>query len=179
MLVNRNILRTVILALLLLVVSATSTPAQTLRFEPNLYIPTEPNFSIPLVLEANGLSVKGVEATVTFDPALVVLDSITAGPWYTDSGQTFFFWDYTAPYTYVIHFASAMLTGTSNTNGIIAYCHFSKVDFGTCPLTFTEHQVRDGENIPLSFTPENGAILLDQAIKVQGLGLAEVKAIYR
>jgi len=156
-----------------------SASAQMLRFDPDPYIPFDEVFAVPLLLESGGAEVKGVEVTVTFDPALVVLDSITPGPWYTASGQDFFFWDYTTPFTYAIHFASAMLDGTNSADGIIAFCHFSFIDFGTCPLEFTDTDVRDVNNDPMGFGFDDGLIFLNPAVETETVEFSSLKAIYR
>ncbi len=167
----------IILAISFTLVSSVS--AQTLRFDPDPYFPVDEQFTLPLLLEAGGLDVKGVECIITFDSALVSLESITPGPWYSESGQEFFFWDYTEPGTSVLHFASAMLDGTNNTDGAIALCHFSFVGFGSCDLVFTEANVRDANNEPLSFALDNGLIVLDQAINTEPVQFSTLKAIYR
>ena len=153
--------------------------AQVLRFDPDPFVPEEEQFSVPLLMEAQGTQIKGVEAVVTFDAALVTLDSITPGPWYTGSGQDFFFWDYTAPLTYTLHFASALLDGTSNSDDVIAYCHFSFVDFGLCPLDFTLVDIRDGSNAEIVFGADDGVIFLNPAVDTQDVKFMALKAIYR
>jgi len=179
MLTARLVVRLVVFSTVLMLLSATWVMAQTLRFDPDPVVPTEPNFMVPLVLEAGGLEVKGVEAIVSFDPALVTLVSVTPGPWYILSGQTFFFWDYTTSGTDRIHFASAMLQGTSSSDGIIAYCHFSMVSFGSCPLDFIEGDVRDINNDPLPFALDPGLILLDPAVGRETSTLDGLKALFR
>ncbi len=176
MLVNRAFVLFVMMSCLVLV---SSSSAQTLRFDPDPYFPVDQQFTLPLLLEAAGLDVKGVECNITFDPYLVALESIAAGPWYTDSGREYFFWDYTTPSSVTIHFASAMLEGTSNADGAIAICHFSFVDFGFCDLIFTDADVRDLNNDPLSFALDNGLIVLDQVVETDPLVFAALKAIYR
>lgn len=177
---TKSVLGFVILSLVLCI-SPFITPAnaQMLRFDPDPFIPFNQHFTVPLVLDSGALHVKGVEATITFDPALVTLDSVTAGPWYTDSGQDFFFWDYTTPLTYAIHFASAMLDGTSNADGVIALCHFSFAGFGVCPLDFTLVDVRDFENNELTFDSDSGLIFLDAAVETKQVNFNALKAIYR
>ncbi len=125
------------------------------------------------------MDVKGVECFVTFDPAIVSLDSIVAGPWYTDSGQDFFFWDYTIPGTNTLHFASAMLDGTNNIDDILAVCYFSLVSYGTTALDFTQVDVRDANNDPLSFATDDGLIVLDHAVETDPVHFGTLKAVYR
>lgn len=164
---------------LTLILSASPTTAQSLRFDPDPFIPQDYTFSVPLLLESGGLEVKGVESIISFDNALVALDSITPGPWYTGSSQSFFFWDYTTPACNTIHFASAKLDGTGNADGIIAFCHFSFVNFGECPLVFNEVDVRGPDNQTLPFTADDGLIKLGNAVEIQNVSLGNLKAIYR
>ncbi len=171
--------RVFILSLILVVLLPASAFAQSLQFDPDPFIPASDSFAVPMIIETGGLSIKGIETIVTFDPALVSLDSITAGPWFTDSGQDYFFWDYTIPFTYAIHFASAMLDGTNSADGIIAYCHFSFLDYGSCPLDFTLVDVRDGNNADLGFGNDSGLILLDPAVETKNVQFSSLKAIYR
>ncbi len=153
--------------------------AQMLRFDPDPYSPVDEQFSVSLVLEANGFDVKGVEAVITYNPALVTLDSITPGPWFTDSGQGFFFWDYTTQFTTNIHFASAILDGTNSSDAVLANCHFTFVDFGSCPLDFTLVDVRDVNNDGLPFDSDSGLIILDNVVDVKKLKFPALKAIFR
>ncbi len=174
---NRLILLGVFCAIFIL--SIPPLMAQALYFDPDPYIPQDYTFTVPLIIETNGHEVKGVESSITFDPALVKLDSIKPGPWYTDSGQDVFFWDYTTPFTYAIHFASAMLDGARSSDGIIAYCHFSFVGFGTCPLVFDDVDVRDMNNQALPFGSADGMIMLGNAVETDKVAFSSLKAIYR
>ncbi len=153
--------------------------AQTLRFDPDPFIPQDYDFTVPLVIESGGYEVKGVECQVSFDSALVSLNSITPGPWYTDSNQQFFFWDYTQPGTNTVSFASAMLDGSNSSDGVIALCHFSFVDFGTSPLDFNLVDVRGITNQALPFDSDNGMIFLGDGVSVKTLSFGTLKAIYR
>ncbi len=153
--------------------------AQTIRFDPDPFIPQNAVFTVPLLLETDGHEVKGVESIISYDVALVVLDSISPGPWYTASSQNFFFWDYTSAGTSNIHFASAKLDGTSSNDDIIAYCHFSFIDFGSCVLGFEEVDVRDIDNQNIPFVSDNGLIILGNAVQKQEIFFGTLKAIYQ
>ena len=152
---------------------------QTLRFNPDPFISEDYDFTVPLVIEAGGLEVKGVECQVSFDSALVSLTSITPGPWYTNSNQEFFFWDYTYPGTNIVSFASAMLDGSNSSDDVIALCHFSFVDFGTSPLDFDLVDVRGITNQPLPFESDNGIIYLGDLVEAETLSFDTLKAIYQ
>lgn len=176
---NRLFPSTAVYLLLAVFLTAGGAFAQELYFDPDPTIPVDPVFAVPLHMQTGGLDVKGIEVNITFDQSLVRLDSVSAGPWYTDAGQDFFFWDYTAPSTSAIHFASAMLDGTRSQDGVVAYCHFTILDFGVSPLDFTEVDVRDVDNSPLGFTGNSGSIILDPAIENQPIRFSTLKAIYR
>lgn len=118
---------------------------------------------------------------MTYDPLLVQLNSISAGPWYSTSGQGYFFFDYTnndPPGT--IHFASAVLDGTLGGVQVLAVCHFSTLGLGVSPLEFQNVDVRDGANSPLTFGNSTGdRITIDPAVNKTEFKFGTVKSIYR
>lgn len=155
--------------------------SQTVFFNPSQSMPTEDQFTVPIAIECAGLDVKGIEVSVTFDPILVRLDAITAGSWYADATQPFFFFDYTetAP-AGEIHFDSAVLDGTLSGAGDLAICHFTKLEFGVTPLDFVDLDVRDQNNNVLDFTYSTGDhILLDPVIADRERTFGAVKSLFR
>ena len=155
--------------------------AQSIFFDPPDTFPTDPDFDVAINIDCNLESVKGIELSVTYDPSLVQLNSITAGAWYSDSGQSYYFFDYTnidPPGT--IHFASAVLDGALGGSDALAVCHFSIVGIGVSPLEFQEVDVRDPANIQLIFGNSIGdKITIDPAVKETVFKFGSVKAIYR
>jgi len=155
--------------------------SQTISFNPGVSMPSEPQFSVPLAIDCAGLDVKGLEVSVNYDPTLVRLDAITAGPWYTGGDQAFFFFDHTstAP-DGVIHFDGVFLEGTLSGAADLAICHFTALEFGTSPLEFIDVDVRDLANTDLGFTHSTGdLILLDPVVKVRDRAFGAIKSLFR
>jgi len=155
--------------------------AQELFVDPTISIPSEFNFTVDIAIDCAGLAVKGVEAVLAFDPLLLHLDAITAGPWYTDSGQDYFFFDYTdVDPEGVIHFASSILDGTNDQSLTIAVCHFTALDFGSTAVIFQTVDVRGPDNMDLGFGHSIGdLILIDSAVPVTATTFGELKALFR
>jgi len=155
--------------------------AQELFVDPTISIPSDFVFTVDIAIDCAGLAVKGVEAVLAFDPFLLHLDAITAGPWYTDSGQDYFFFDYTdVDPEGVIHFASSILDGTNDQSLTIAVCHFTALDFGSTPVIFQTVDVRGPDNMDLGFSHSIGdLILIDSAVPVTATTFGELKALFR
>ena len=170
-----------VLSILLTVLAPTVICAQIISFNPSDNIPTEPIFDVNIDIDCAGQDVKGIEIKVAFDPFLVRLDGISVGSWYTGSGQSHYFFDYTAVDPQgVIHFASAVLDGTLSGAGNIAVCHFSILDFGVSPLIFQDADVRGLDNIDLGFGHSTGdRIILDPIVGTDRQTFSEVKINYR
>jgi len=159
----------------------TSVTAQTISFNPSATVPTEPSFDVLIDIDCGGEDVKGIELKVAFDPFLVRLDGISPGPWYTGSGQSHYFFDYTDTDPQgVIHFASAALDGTLSGAGNLAICHFTMIGFGISPLIFQDTDVRGLDNVDLSFGHSSGdQIILDPVVDLEQRSFGMIKAIYR
>ncbi|MBN2172052.1 MAG: hypothetical protein JW819_12105, partial [Candidatus Krumholzibacteriota bacterium] len=111
-------------------------------------------FTLAVTIDPAHLEVKGVDAEVAFDPAVVALDSVTPGAWFTGSSLDFFFYDYTQdppdPAT-SIRFSAAFLNGHRSESGEVAVCHFHALAPGATDLAFTTARVRDFVNTELGF----------------------------
>ncbi len=155
--------------------------AQIVSFNPSVTVPNDPTFTVAIDIDCAGQDVKGVELKVAFDPFLVQLDAVTPGTWYTASGQSHFFFDYTTVDPQgVIHFASAVLDGTLSGTGNLAVCHFTLIGFGVSPLVFQDVDVRGLANLDLGFGHSTGdQILLDPVVEVANTSFGRIKAIYR
>lgn len=154
---------------------------QELFVDPALSTPFELVFTIDIAIDCAGQSVKGVESVLAFDPFLLRLDAVTPGPWYTGTGQDFYFFDYTSIEPQgTIHFASSVLSGTNDQSLTIAVCHFTALGFGSTPVIFQDVDVRDPDNLDLEFGHSTGdLILIDPAIPVVRSSFGGVKALYR
>ena len=134
-----------------------------------------------IAIDCAGQEVKGVETTLTFDPLIVTLDAITPGPWYTNSGLPYFFYDYTPddpPGT--IHFASSVLEGTNNQSLSIAVCHFTAVTFGSTPVDFQDVDVRGTDNMDLGFGHSTGDMIhIDQVVADTSTTFGRLKVLFR
>lgn len=154
---------------------------QEVFVDPSITLPTDFVFTVDIAIDCAGQAVKGVELELTFDPALLQLDAITPGPWYTGTGQDFFFFDYTPlgpPGT--IHFASSVLSGSNDQSLTIAVCHFTALGFGSTPVVFQDVDVRDPANLDLGFAHSTGdLILIDSAIPTESSAFGSLKALYR
>lgn len=155
--------------------------AQELFVDPTVSLPTEVNFTVDIAIDCAGLDVKGVEAILAFDPFLLHLDAIEPGPWYTGTGQDYFFFDYTdVDPQGTIHFSSSVLAGTNDESQTIAVCHFTALDFGSTPVIFQDVDIRGPENLDLGFGHSTGDLIhIDSAVPVVKSSFGSFKALYR
>jgi len=185
MLSFRHSYRTIKVFSLLIILLVTATAAignaQTIFFDPSDTVPTDPNFDVVIAIDCGADLVKGIELIASYDPALVQLNSISAGAWYNDSGQGFSFFDYTSiDPSGTIHFASAVLDGTLGGAEVLAVCHFSIIGLGISPLVFQDVDVRDGSNQPLTFGNSTGdQITIDPAVVISEQTFGTLKVLYR
>lgn len=170
-----------LVALVLTVGSQTVALGQTVFFNPADNVPSEPEFLVYLDIDCLGEVVKGAEVKVSYDPLLLRLDAVTPGDWYTDSGQAFYFYDYTAIEPQgTIRFASAVLIGTLSGSGHLAVCHFTIRDFGISPLVFQDVDVRGAANTDLGFGHSTeDRIIVDPVVEVRVWEFGRLKAVYR
>ena len=154
---------------------------QQVFVDPSVSTPDDFVFTVDIAIDCDGQPVKGVEVKLAFDPFLLQLDAITPGPWYTGTGQDFFFFDYTTLVPAgTIHFASSVLSGSNDQDLTIAVCHFSALGFGTTPLIFQDVDVRDPDNLDLGFGPSSGdLVIMDPAIPVTATSFGALKALFR
>jgi hypothetical protein len=168
-------------ALICLVTCATGAMAQGLALNPTHSFPTDFTFTVDLTIDCAGMDVKGIETALTFDPSFLHLDDVTPGPWFTGTGQGFYFFDYTdiEPQGN-IHIACSVLDGTNDQDAVLATLQFTATGFGNSPVDFTEVDVRDNLNATLPFGHSlNDQITIDTAIPSQPLTFGYLKAIYR
>lgn len=155
--------------------------AQQLFVDPPVSTPPEFFFTVEIGIDCAGQAVKGVEATLAFDPFLLQLTAITPGPWFTGTGLDYYFFDYTSldpPGT--IHFASSVLDGTNDQSLTIAICHFTALGFGSTPVIFQDVDVRGPTNIDLGFGHSTGdLIIIDPAVPLVQSSFGALKALYR
>ena len=155
--------------------------AQEVFVDPAISLPNELVFTVDIAIDCAGQAVKGVEVVLAFDPFLLQLDSIDAGPWYTGTGQDYFFFDYTdVDPQGIIHFSSSVLDGTNDESLTIAVCQFIALGFGSTPVIFQDVDVRGPDNLDLGFGHSTGdLILIDSAIPVTQTSFGNLKALFR
>ena len=154
--------------------------AQSLSFTPPVSIPVAVDFDVEIDLAADGASTMGVEVAATFDPAIVRLNGISPGGWFTAAGQPFYFHDYTTAGASTIHFAAALLGDDRVADGTLAVCHFSALMAGVSPLVFVDVDVRDGTNLDLGAAHSVGdRIIIQTVIPVDASAWGDVKSLWR
>jgi hypothetical protein len=154
--------------------------AQSLSFTPPVSIPVAVDFDVAIDIVAGGAAVMGAEVAATFDPAIVRLDGISAGGWFTAAGQPYYFHDYTTTGASTIHFAAALLGDDRVADGTLAVCHFSALAAGVSPLVFVDVDVRDGTNLDLGATHSEGdRIVIQTAIPIEASAWGAVKSLWR
>ena len=159
----------------------TAASAQEIFVDPSVSIPNTFSFTVHIGIDCAGLAVKGVEVVLAFDPFLLHLDAITPGPWYTGTGLSYFFYDYSDDDPAgTIHFASSILEGTNDQSLTIAVCHFTAYGFGSTPVIFQDVDVRDVDNIGLGFGHSTGDLIqIDPAVPATASTFGGVKALFR
>jgi len=180
-------MRRLIFTMVILVAATASlgdlTPAvaQEIFVDPPVSIPNDFVFTVDIGIDCAGEAVKGVEVVLAFDPFLLHLDAITPGPWYTGTGLSFFFYDYSDDDPAgTIHFASSILDGTNDQSLTIAVCHFSAYGFGSTPVIFQDVDVRGPDNLDLGFGHSIGDLIqIDPAVPATASTFGGVKALFR
>lgn len=137
----------------------TPANAQQLYISPSLSEPLEPEFSLDLMIDTEGVEIMGIQVEIAFDPTVVALDMITAGEWVSGSGLDYFFYDLSTPGTGAIRFDMAFLGEGNTGGGRLAICHFRAVNPGDSPLAFGELDIRDPDNAPVAITYSEGDLI--------------------
>ncbi len=154
--------------------------AQTVYVEPTTSQPEENVFTLDIVLDTEGQEVMGLEISISFNELIVHLDGIDPGPWFTDLGHEWFFWDYTHPETELIHFTGSSLGSGVTTSGVVATCRFTALQPGISPLDFLGVDIRDPHNTRLIADHSSGdSIIIDAAVSTEDLSLDFIKALYK
>ncbi len=150
-----------------------------IRWEPPVSsVALSDSIEIPLWLQPGPTAIKGLEISIGFDPDVVELMGIQPGPWFTESGLEFFFYDYSqdAPQPAdAVHFSAAFLNGEIAGEGVIANCKFKGLELGGSALEFIDIDIRDADNTPLAYRGSLGdSVLVDDS----GTGVFEPLAAF-
>lgn len=171
----------IILPIVFILVVASTSFGQQVFVDPSVSTPNDFEFTVDIAIDCGGQPVKGVEVMLAFDPVLLQLNAVTPGPWYSGTGQDFFFFDYTSvDPPGMIHFASSVLDGNNDQDLTIAVCHFTAQGFGSTPLTFQDVDVRSPENLDLGFAHSSGdMVIMDPAVPATETSFGAVKVLFR
>jgi len=155
--------------------------AQQLAVDPHHAFPQDQVFTVDLVIGCGGLEVKGLEAALVFDAALLQLDDVTPGPWFTGSGHQYFFFDYTDQEPQGnIHLATSILDGAFCQDDVFAVFHFTSLGSGATAVDFVDLDVRDTDNMAMPFVHTTGdSISIDPAVPAVVRSFGFLKAVYR
>ncbi len=165
--------------LLVFILAATPVAAQTLVFDPGVTAPLVEDFTVDLALIGPAM-VMGVDLAFTYDPAVVRLDAVTEGTFFTGSGLDYEFW--LDPYVPVgtVHLSTAQLGAAAPAGGTFATFHFHALTVGISPLDFLSLTVRDGVNQDLPAEHSTGdRIVIDEAVPARSLSFGDLKALWR
>ncbi|MGD9547222.1 MAG: cohesin domain-containing protein [Candidatus Krumholzibacteriia bacterium] len=147
---------------------------------PSSTVPSQADFTVALMLDTGGDDVLGLHVSIQFDNAIVQLNRIDPGAWFTFSGVGSYFYDYTHPGTDEIHFAGSRLGSATTTGGQVAVMHFTALMGGTSPLDFEICEVRNFLNESLGADHStDDQIVIDEAIPSDPTTFGEVKALFR
>ena len=161
--------------------SALPAAAQWIGFNPAETVPTNETFTVDLVLDTEGVIVMGADVLFSFDPAVVHLDSVSVGDWFTTAAEPHFFWAEPAlAVPGVVHISGTVMTTGRSGAGVLAVLHFTAVAAGFSPLDFQAVSLRNALNAPVPHTRSTGdRIIIEEAIPVEGTSFGDLKARWR
>ena len=172
---------TAAMAVCVLLVSALPAAAQWIGFNPAEMVPTNEIFTVDLVLDTEGVTVMGVDVLFSFDPAVVHLDAVTVGDWFTTAPEPHFFWaEPGLAVPGVVHASGTVMTSGRSGAGVLAVLHFTAVAAGFSPLDFQAVSLRNPLNAPVPHTRSSGdRIIIEEAIPTEGSSFGDLKARWR
>ncbi len=158
--------------------------AQTVVFDPHYSsVDYGELFTVDLLIDPGGLSVKGIDLEVTFDTTIVELQMIEAGTWLTTFPLAWYFFDHTGepntPET-SLRFAMAFLDSSRNDAGQLAVARFKAKTQGATSLDWLVLDVRGEDNEALSFAHSiDDSIRVEPATAISRDSFGQIKAIFR
>ena len=178
---SRKLGLAVITASVVILLLSTAASAQHLFFNPSVSIPINITFQIDLDLTTDSLPVQGLDIVFTFDPAIVQLDAINAGSWFTGSGLDYYLWIDPLSAPGVVHATMALLGAGSTVDGTILNLSFTALDAGISPLHFLAMSLRDDANAPLSLSTHSTGdqIVIEEAIPNEEWSVSKTKLQWR
>lgn len=139
-----------------------SSPAWTggiLYLEPaNLNVAPSKNFTVDLKT-ASITNLKGYSVTLSYDPALLSLQEVTEGPFFSAKGETFFYNDIDGKEGKVL--IDCAILGrdlTVSGGGTLAILSFTCLKAGETSITFEHTDTRESYNKAIVTTKSNAVI---------------------
>ncbi|MFO7610399.1 MAG: hypothetical protein R6X35_14635 [Candidatus Krumholzibacteriia bacterium] len=177
----KRTIRAAFLAVLVAVAGTLPASAQWIGFDPAETVPATEVFTVALVLDTEGVTVMGADVLFTFDPAVVRLDSVTVGDWFTTAPQPYFFWaDAGGSVADLVQVTGSVMTTGRAGAGALAVLHFTALAAGFCDLEFRAVSLRDPLNASVPHTRSTGdRIIIEEAIGVGTASFGGLKARWR
>jgi hypothetical protein len=89
---------------------------------------------LPLLIRPGGATVGALGLELAYEPAILALDSVVAGPWLSDSGLDYVFTDSSLPG--LLRLDVTIPEGLGGQTGTLAVCHFTAANLGETALSF-------------------------------------------
>lgn len=155
--------------------------AQWVGFDPSEVVPATESFTFALALDTQGVAVLGVDVQFSFDPAIVQVDSVTVGDWFTTAPQSWFFWcDAAETVADVVHVTGTVMTTGRAGAGALAFVHMTALAAGFSPLEFLNLDLRNSLNMPVPHTASSGdRVIVEDAVPAAALSFGSLKARLR
>lgn len=170
-------------ALAALVVLSVALPVagQWIGFNPSETVPAAETFTVELVLDTEGVAIMGADVLFSFDPAVVRLDAVTEGDWFTTAPEPWFFWaDAAESLPGIVHVTGSVMTTGRAGAGALAVLHFTALAAGFSPLDFQAVSLRSPLNAPVPHTRSVGdRIVIEEAIGTEARSFGDLKALWR
>jgi hypothetical protein len=135
----------------------------TIYFDPALSEVLEfQTFWVDVAIDGEMLGVTGYDLVIDFDESLLEVLDVEEGDLPSGyPGETFLFWtvDTSPPRELIIN--GAILGGSIDGPGSLVRIEFRALAPGTTPLTFTDIELRDLENVEIPWIEENGIVIIE------------------
>ncbi len=125
-------------------------------------------FTVHIEIE-NTNNLRGISVKIAFDPAVIQANKVTSGGFMQSFGQTFAFSDKDNQEGWVQYDESILGSGDMGQgSGTVCKIEFEAIGLGSTALTFDTADLRDFDNMPITCTVQNGAVLVGgSAVVVQ------------
>lgn len=175
--------RTLVIPLLLVLAATGITPARAaeLRLAPDdTTVTIGDSFTLRVVCDAVP-DLKGFQSAHAYPASRLQLLSLTAGNVLTDAGGAWFATvvpDVAAPAD-TAWLDAAMLDGSTQGPGVVAYLRFTALLEGNAPLPCVRAEMRDSQNVSLGATCTGGVVRVVGAVRAGPKTWGRLKTLYR